>query len=343
MSIGAYPRACGGPPGANNRAGEVRGLSPRLRGTRQSAAGGDHRPWPIPAPAGDPEALEGAKGVGKAYPRACGGPVDAALTGGPVRGLSPRLRGTRWEPRIRLTRVWPIPAPAGDPQGIGPKSTPCPAYPRACGGPLQQFGQALSGNGLSPRLRGTPFAAAGSGGGGGPIPAPAGDPRPSSREARAAWAYPRACGGPVQQSEVRDKFGGLSPRLRGTPKSRTRSCVGVRPIPAPAGDPRRFPGRRRWSRAYPRACGGPTVRDLPPCLRQGLSPRLRGTLWFRQGLHGRCGPIPAPAGDPCDASCAPTRQRAYPRACGGPIAAFAGAWGFYGLSPRLRGTRVHRR
>ena len=73
---GVYPRACGGTSAALSIFGTLAGLSPRMRGNRQSGVGCITGLGSIPAHAGEPggyAALDHGRGV---YPRACGGTRD---------------------------------------------------------------------------------------------------------------------------------------------------------------------------------------------------------------------------------------------------------------------------
>ena len=69
---------------------------------------------------------------------------------------------------------------------------------------------------------------------------------------------------------------GLSPRVRGNHEPPGARSLGLRSIPACAGEPvehlcKVFP---EW--VYPRVCGGTLVRHLEPTTLWGLSPRVRG-------------------------------------------------------------------
>ena len=156
-------------------------------------------------------------------------------------------------------------------------------------------------------------------------------------------------------------FWGLSPRLRGNRTCPPRRELGVRSIPAPAGEPcccSTGPGAawvypracgepnrktRPMAKAtvYPRACGGTSIRHIQSLVASGLSPRLRGTFSYtddddgRQGLSRACG---EPNGD---AGSSPLK-RVYPRACGGTLLLLDRTRSRVGLSPRLRGNRTGR-
>ncbi len=150
---------------------------------------------------------------------------------------------------------------------------------------------------------------------------------------------------------------GSSPRLRGTqpPVPAFRVRLGL--IPATAGSAKMGGGVAYGNEAHPRDCGERERRMLARTLREGSSPRLRGTPPRARGHRTRPGLIPATAGNahrvkvllcwhgahPRDCgeriSASRIARRAHPRDCGerwhGPRLFKARL----GSSPRLRGTR----
>ena len=88
-----YPRACGGTFAEAVVVWEVVGLSPRLRGNRQTGGPLLHTDGSIPAPAGEPGPNRTTGGNRPVYPRACGGTGDVGWAARLFGGLSPRLRG----------------------------------------------------------------------------------------------------------------------------------------------------------------------------------------------------------------------------------------------------------
>ena len=154
-------------------------------------------------------------------------------------------------------------------------------------------------------------------------------------------AYPRACRGALISATIFGLTRGLSPRMRGSHILRDQVAQYVGPIPAHAGEPRGRRRRGRRSGAYPRACGGATWTTHTRFSTMGLSPRMRGSLGITSILCRRGGPIPAHAGEPACRLRLRCRSRAYPRACGG-ASEEARAWMVTGgLSPRMRGSRIH--
>ena len=93
--------------------------------------------------------------------------------------------------------------------------------------------------------------------------------------------------------------------------------MGIGSIPACAGEPRHGIHRRNRTWVYPRVCGGTNLRFELEVFYAGLSPRVRGNLYFLQdGIDGE-GSIPACAGEPRGFGCGLTLVRVYPRVCGG--------------------------
>ena len=171
----------------------------------------------------------------KVYPRVCGGTHLRKPFLKRHHGLSPRLRGNRFEERCQQALIGSIPASAGEPcmkylwkslRAVYPRvcggtaiQNSIPAqplvYPRVCGGTTQVSAMKVKQDGLSPRLRGN----LGSHNDGsvilGSIPASAGEPPPSRPHVPLLSVYPRVCGGTDVPVLPRQADVGLSPRLRG--------------------------------------------------------------------------------------------------------------------------------
>ena len=90
---GVYPRVCGGTHHSAPAWLIGTGLSPRVRGNRNQAMPS----WPplgsIPACAGEPPPVRCLGGLGRVYPRVCGGTTLIVLYRACAMGLSPRVRG----------------------------------------------------------------------------------------------------------------------------------------------------------------------------------------------------------------------------------------------------------
>ena len=91
--VGAYPRVCGGTTSPHRENGQVRGLSPRVRGNQVYGPLRQLGKRPIPACAGEPTSQPEVMPAGAAYPRVCGGTSASASPRPSFRGLSPRVRG----------------------------------------------------------------------------------------------------------------------------------------------------------------------------------------------------------------------------------------------------------
>ena len=111
------------------------------------------------------------------YPRACGGTTGQSACADPANGLSPRLRGSRLILDRDAERDGSIPARAGEPIAQDGGRRLDAVYPRTCGGALASAMIAWLERGLSPRVRGSPFAVAPDFCWIGSIPARAGEPR----------------------------------------------------------------------------------------------------------------------------------------------------------------------
>ncbi len=251
-----HPRACGGHYYTAILITVSLGSSPRLRGTRGRTGVPRHGGRFIPAPAGDTKNRSDLTKRQAVHPRACGGHVVRRRRVDRTLGSSPRLRGTQSSPRSNCARDRFIPAPAGDTIMFGPIISSSTVHPRACGGHIAAMKIDVSGCGSSPRLRGTRRRNGAAHRRRRFIPAPAGDTQHPPRHSRPCAVHPRACGGHAVRDDASDGDGGSSPRLRGTLAADEIRPVGVRFIPAPAGDTIGPIVRRRSSAVHPRACGG---------------------------------------------------------------------------------------
>ena len=184
-----------------------------------------------------------------------------------------------------------------------------------CGGAITFALHVMRVLGLSPRVRGSLRVKLDDNAVIRSIPACAGEPRRRHSRPRLAGVYPRVCGGAVDPRPSHRAGGGLSPRVRGSPRRFARSrnvarsipaCAGEPgwpglargSIPACAGEPKRLGswGLRRW--VYPRVCGGAVMAHVTLDRISGLSPRVRGSLVNGTQSTGAGRSIPACAGEP---------------------------------------------
>ncbi len=193
-------------------------------------------------------------------------------------------------------------------------------------------------DGLSPRTRGSlgddPHPAVPQGS----IPAHAGEPPQCQPGPSQRLVYPRARGGAVYTMATGNEKSGLSPRTRGSPVFRRLREIGDGSIPAHAGEPVTDVGGRTWPAVYPRARGGAAEFHRQYLIRNGLSPRTRGSRKGQPPEAAPDGSIPAHAGEPAHAHVQTDLEEVYPRARGGARVRPVISLSPVGLSPRTRGS-----
>ena len=209
-----------------------------MRGNRRTGRGGRIRRGSIPARAGEPFKSFQPIPLSGVYPRACGGTLlrrSKAFSNG---GLSPRVRGNRPGPIIQQGCRGSIPARAGEPSSTGCNASMVWVYPRACGGTERCGVLRVVVLGLSPRVRGNRDIRPVSQIQEGSIPARAGEPVVALERRQDLRVYPRACGGTPAPISNTNKATGLSPRVRGNPRSPRSRAISKGSIPARAGEPK---------------------------------------------------------------------------------------------------------
>ena len=217
---------------------EVKGpVHPRACGEQklQAASESPHQRF-IPAPAGNSCKLVAGALANPVHPRACGEQISIRIQSSPIRGSSPRLRGTVRRHGAVFAGCRFIPAPAGNSSARQSHIRLCPVHPRACG--EQQQRSLLNGSspGSSPRLRGTERYSPDPPAGRRFIPAPAGNRNPVRYRPEGGAVHPRACGEQMPLAHHSPTLSGSSPRLRGTGCVRPGRIDLQRFIPAPAGN-----------------------------------------------------------------------------------------------------------
>ena len=110
-----HPRVCGGASVLGRLRMTSLGPSPRVRGSRVSRCPRPPVRGSIPACAGEPVVSVPKTTWSRVHPRVCGGAAHLRLHLHPRRGPSPRVRGSRQDPRWSPRRVGSIPACAGEP------------------------------------------------------------------------------------------------------------------------------------------------------------------------------------------------------------------------------------
>ena len=187
------------------------------------------------------------------------------------------MRGTRLRRQARALHDRIIPAHAGNSAARSGPGRTCPDHPRACGELLSRVMSSMSRCGSSPRMRGTRLAGACEGFVNRIIPAHAGNSRSDPTACTSTPDHPRACGELPDTGEPEPSPSGSSPRMRGTQLPPLRFRVGVRIIPAHAGNSRGADAWGQYISDHPRACGELIrLNNLRRPL-AGSSPRMRGT------------------------------------------------------------------
>ena len=151
--------------------------------------------------------------------------------------------------------------------------------------------------GSSPRLRGTDSHTHSLSGFLRFIPAPAGNGNTGKTSLVNGSVHPRACGERCHAVQGVKTWTGSSPRLRGT-ADRLAPCHTLRRfIPAPAGNGGMRIASSVYRTVHPRACGERDIEQIAGALRDGSSPRLRGTVGQLKLFDPPIRFIPAPAGN----------------------------------------------
>ena len=338
-----YPRRCGGAPGPAVRPPILPGLSPQVRGSQLPGPPRRRAGRSIPAGAGEPHPSRRRAGSSGVYPRRCGGAATRVAEGVRAAGLSPQVRGSRPPARRGPGPRGSIPAGAGEPCGSTSRSTPPGVYPRRCGGAADRGAGGDHNPGLSPQVRGSHVRGGSAGAAGGSIPAGAGEPPRARAGGRRPWVYPRRCGGAMESGRLEVFAAGLSPQVRGSPRTRIRRCQTRRSIPAGAGEPPPAPPSASPARVYPRRCGGAVFSVAGGASETGLSPQVRGSRAACLAGGVAPGSIPAGAGEPLTPSVLACAARVYPRRCGGAQVPTREGVSLLGLSPQVRGSPPARR
>ena len=315
-----YPRVCGGtlPSGASGTS--TKGLSPRVRGNPYVGAASWTATGSIPACAGEPATSSTGRRGRRVYPRVCGGTRVATPHGAASGGLSPRVRGNPPRQPQRGDGAGSIPACAGEPANRPRSARKRRVYPRVCGGTVWSATGDWAAAGLSPRVRGNRRPPRRAGGRPGSIPACAGEPHCESGSWMLLRVYPRVCGGTLFRVPQPPSFAGLSPRVRGNPRSDASLHDASGSIPACAGEPGDVADPSGHQRVYPRVCGGTVLMFWRRRPQKGLSPRVRGNRAGGRGRSRGGGSIPACAGEPGAAIHLVGTVGVYPRVCGGTFA-----------------------
>ena len=215
-----HPRVCGEQPGnAAESSGEL-GSSPRVRGTVQQIADPPARDRFIPACAGNRVTSYNYDLPAPVHPRVCGEQRVRSAQPEPVRGSSPRVRGTGCYIALANVPSRFIPACAGNRMSVLLNSLIRPVHPRVCGEQSRSSNACYACRGSSPRVRGTGVRYASITNEIRFIPACAGNSLGYGRNARNRSVHPRVCGEQELGSLMSSALSGSSPRVRGTTPDR---------------------------------------------------------------------------------------------------------------------------
>ena len=215
-----------------------------MRGTRRHLRCEPSRRRFIPASAGNARHATGGRWRLSVHPRECGERLISTASSGPMRGSSPRVRGT--QPAVFLAGLVGrfIPASAGNAYAwikINPRDT---VHPRECGERPPRSGLRGVDGGSSPRVRGTQRRATRKHRGRRFIPSSAGNADPMPQPRYRPPAHPRECGERGAVFPYPAPEHGSSPRVRGTRPIPALFAQVRRFIPASAGNARSWEGLR---------------------------------------------------------------------------------------------------
>ncbi len=315
----AHPRVCGEHFSAAWLLSQVRGSSPRMRGTRGLHIAHMSNIRLIPAYAGNTRRGRWCLRLCWAHPRVCGEHFQYGQAPMRQTGSSPRMRGTHTEVVWQPDDAGLIPAYAGNTPGTRPAGTCTTAHPRVCGEHSSMICRSQSATGSSPRMRGTPDRGGRVGGVRRLIPAYAGNTHGHPLRVGRCQAHPRVCGEHRSWSTTVPSPVGSSPRMRGTLLARLRDILARRLIPAYAGNT---------------GLGGHWLSG------GGAHPRVCGEHWTsRAGSPKKTWLIPAYAGNTLSRLPDTVDQWAHPRVCGEHQKTKRDLRLTRGSSPRMRGTQ----
>ena len=184
VPLGSIPACAGEPRQGSRKLATARGLSPRVRGSRDLCC----------------PAMDG-QSINRVYPRVCGGAVNRRGPGGSDGGLSPRVRGSlagAAATALILLRVYPrvCGGAGGNPCEKGRRAQG--SIPACAGEPVTATCPHNPETGLSPRVRGSHRHAAS-----------------TAHEFREGLS-PRVRGSRPQLIRPLPPHQGLSPRVRGS-------------------------------------------------------------------------------------------------------------------------------
>ena len=208
----------------------------------------------IPACAGNSARRSGWSGEPTVHPRVCGEQASTCTLPNTGSGSSPRVRGTDLDEGFASSGFRFIPACAGN--RMKPTSSgSVPVHPRVCGEQDIHNTGTLTGDGSSPRVRGTGGSFDPSGKRWRFIPACAGNRAYVTRSGPSHSVHPRVCGEQFIFMTCPFYSPGSSPRVRGTDGHMATVAANNRFIPACAGNSSIRQLLSTTSSVHPRVCG----------------------------------------------------------------------------------------
>ena len=250
-----HPRVCGEHPQDGGNPIALQGSSPRMRGTHRLETPCVQSDGIIPAYAGNTNLCPSMASMLRDHPRVCGEHGMADIGDAFNSGSSPRMRGTPYSPYPTARCTGIIPAYAGNTTSPVRVTSSLRDHPRVCGEHSYAVEAMRSGQGSSPRMRGTQSSLQWDAVEAGIIPAYAGNTESWNYAPPSPRDHPRVCGEHLCSKCNASFMTGSSPRMRGT---RPMCCL-MKPsygiIPAYAGNTRAPEQPVSQQRDHPRVCG----------------------------------------------------------------------------------------
>ena len=280
------------------------GLSPHVRGNRDTPSHVGQVDGSIPACTGKPWAIPTLPRPSRVYPRMYGETPPSYCNTNPTSGLSPHVRGNPILPLWSRDAGGSIPACTGKPGGDHHLGDRPGVYPRMYGETSSDAQITRNRGGLSPHVRGNPVTPPTSPGDAGSIPACTGKPAAVVGSAAGSRVYPRMYGETYTSPPSVNDTEGLSPHVRGNPgrgrhgagcSGSIPACTGKprpgepgeRSIPACTGKPLKALESRFNCRVYPRMYGETPQLVIPCAYHDGLSPHVPRRSHAKEGLDLR--------------------------------------------------------
>ena len=213
-----------------------RGRSPLTRGRPSHGAANPACGGSIPAHAGETSCCKPAARRDRVDPRSRGGDSSARACRNSITGRSPLTRGRLMISSIFMLAPGSIPAHAGETLVAKHPNGSQGVDPRSRGGDYEAMHSTCRSSGRSPLTRGRLAGLVGDLGNGGSIPAHAGETPPDLSGRFPREVDPRSRGGDTRWSSRKTGARGRSPLTRGRHRRRYHRPLGLRSIPAHAGE-----------------------------------------------------------------------------------------------------------